>query len=345
MSKFLQKVKKQVTTKTFGLFVITVLLIIGVSIINKGFLKPISIRNLLNILAFEGPLLAGIAILLIAGGFDFSNGAIAALCSFIFAILLKAAPGIPWPVSFLIAVAAGAALELINVFFINVLNLMPFIITMATSLILGGIGTVWSGSAPLPVTLKAFTDLGNFAFFKTIPLIFVISALIVIGHAFVLQKTRFGRNVYMVGGNPLAARLCGLNLKKTRAYLYISNGIWCAFAGIMWVALRKQANPAGYTTNSYHMTVLIASLIGGISFMGGAGGMGGATIGLLLYNVLTIGMSYLKAPIYVVTMVTGLLLIIALLLDNFNAIRMRRMLMVAAIKQSGQKKEKEKVVS
>jgi ribose transport system permease protein len=337
MSKFLANLRKQLSTKTFGLFVITVLLIVGVSIINQGFLKQISIRNLLNILAFEGPLLAGISILLIAGGFDFSNGAIAALCSFVFAVLLKVAPGIPWPVSLLIAIMTGAAVELINIFFINVLNLLPFIITMATSLILGGIGTVWSSSAPLPVTLKVFTDLGNYAFFNTIPLIFVISALIVIGHAFVLQKTRFGRNIYMVGGNPMAARLCGLNLKKTRAYLYISNGVWCAVAGVMWVALRKQSNPAGYTLNNYHMTVLIAALIGGVSFMGGAGGMGGAAIGLIMYNVLTIGMSYLKAPIYIVTMVTGLLLVVALLLDNLNAIRMRRMLMVAAIKQNKQK--------
>ena len=338
MSKFLARLKKQVSTKTFGLFVITVLLIVGVAFINKGFLKPISIRNLLNILAFEGPLLAGIAILLIAGGFDFSNGAIAALSSLIFAMLLKFAPEIPWPVSFLITLAAGAAMECINLLFINVLNLLPFIITMATNLILGGIGTVWSNSAPLPVTLKAFTDLGNFAFFDTIPLVFVVSALIVLGHAFVLQKTRFGRNVYLVGGNPMAARLCGLSLKKTRAYLYVSNGVWCAVAGIMWVALRKQAHPSGYILNNYHMTVLIASLIGGVSFMGGAGGMGGAAIGLILYNVLTIGMSYLKAPIYVVTMVTGFLLIVALLLDNFNAMRMRRMLMVAAIKQNTAKK-------
>ncbi len=149
----------------------------------------------------------------------------------------------------------------------------------------------------------------------------------------------------MVGGNPLAARLCGLSLKKTRAYLYISNGVWCAVAGVMWVALRKQANPIGYTTNSYHMTVLIASLIGGVSFMGGAGGMGGATIGLVMYNVLVIGMTYLKTPIYITTMMTGLLLVIALLLDNFNAMRMRRKLMVAAIKQGSQKKEKEKVAS
>jgi ribose/xylose/arabinose/galactoside ABC-type transport system permease subunit len=341
MSKFLVKLKKQLLTKTFGLIVITALLVLGVYFINEGFLKPISIRNFLNILAFEGPLLAGVAILLMAGGFDFSNGAVAALCSLIFAVLLKAVPGLPWPVVFLIAVACGAAIELVNVFFINVLNLMPFIITMATSLILGGIGTVWSGSTSVPVSLKAFTDLGNFAFFNVIPLIFVISALIVIGHAIVLQKTRFGRNIYMVGGNPLAARLCGLSIKRTRAILYISNGIWCAIAGLMWVALRKQSNPAGYTLASYHMTVMIAALIGGVSFMGGAGGMGGATIGLVMYNVLQIGLSYLKAPSYMVTIVMGVLLIVALLLDNYTAMRMRRALMVAAIKQTAAlKKEK-----
>ena len=106
-----------------------------------------------------------------------------------------------------------------------------------------------------------------------------------------------------------------------------------AISGLIWCCLRKQANPAGFTVAMPNMQAMIAALLGGISFMGGAGSMGGAAIGLVLLNVFSSGLLMIKAPAFITTMMPGILLIIALLMDNFNAMRMRRILMAAAIKQ------------
>ena len=329
----MEKLKKQLATKTFGLIVITVLFILLVYVINNGFLARTSIRNMLNTLAYQGPLLAGFAILLMSGNFDFSSAGVAALSSLVFAAIMQALPGMPWPVAVLTAMCSGAFLGLVNVFFMNVVNLMPFIVTIGTSSIFAGFATVWTHGGQLPVNNQGFLNLSKIALFNTVPLLFIITVLIILLHTFVLYKTRFGRSIYMVGGNPFAARLCGLSIKKTRAILFTSSGVWASVAGLMWVAMRKQSNPATFVAASPHLTAIIAALLGGVSFMGGAGGMGGACIGLVLYNVLQIGLTYLKAPIYITTAVTGLLLIAALIFDNFNAMRMRQKLKVAAIKE------------
>ncbi|SHH62978.1 ribose transport system permease protein [Sporobacter termitidis DSM 10068] len=332
------KLKKHLNTKTFGLIVATIVLIVIVELINPSFLAKGNVRNLLNTLSFQGVMLAPMAILLMSGNIDLSAGGVAALGSLVFALILQAVPGMPWGVALLLALATGAVIGFINVFFMNVVNLMPFIVTIGTSAIFGGFATVITRGNAVPVNVQSFLNLGKVAVFGVVPLFFIVMVAIVLIHSFVLYKTRFGRSIYMVGGNPYAARLCGLDIKKTRAILFISSGVVSTFSGIIWVCLRKQSNPSSFTVVAPNMQALIATLLGGVSFMGGAGGMGGAFVGLLLLNVFTTGLAVLKAPAYVSVAVSGLLLIVALIFDNLNAMRMRRILMAAAIKEGAKKK-------
>jgi ribose/xylose/arabinose/galactoside ABC-type transport system permease subunit len=334
----MEKIKKLMNSKTFGLIITTIILIFIVELINPSFLAKGNVRNLLNTLSFQGVMLAGLAILLMSGNIDLSSGGVAALGSLVFALVLSAFPGIPWLLALLLALCAGAAAGLINVFFMNVVNLMPFIVTIGTSSIFGGIAIVATRGNALPVNVQGFLSLGKTAFFGVIPLFFVVMVVIVLLHAFVLYKTKFGRSIYLVGGNPSAARLCGLNIKKTRAILFVSNGVVSTISGLIWVCLRKQSNPSSFITAAPNMQALIATLLGGVSFVGGAGGMGGACVGLLLLNVFTTGLSVLKTPAYISVAINGLLLIVALILDNLNAMRMNRVLMAAAIKEGAKRK-------
>lgn len=332
------RIRKLLNTKTFGLIMATVILAIIVTLINPSFLARGNVRNLLNTLSFQGVMLAGLAILLMSGNIDLSSGAIAAMGSLVFALLLKAFPGVPWPVAFVLSLISGALLGLINVFFMNVVNLVPFIVTIGTSSIVGGIATVITRGNAVPVNVPSFLNLGKLALFKTVPLVFVVMIAVILIHAFILYKTRFGRSIYMVGGNPQAARLCGLSINRTRAILFVSNGVVSTFAGLIWVCLRKQSNPSSFIAAAPNMQAIIATLLGGVSFMGGAGGIGGACVGLLLLNVFTTGLAVLKAPAYISVAVNGLLLIIALIIDNVNSMRMRRMLLVSAIKEGAKKR-------
>jgi ribose/xylose/arabinose/galactoside ABC-type transport system permease subunit len=327
-------------SKTFGLVVITIVLTIGVELLSPSFLAKGNVRNLLNTLSFQGVMLAGISILLMSGNFDMSAGGVAALSMLVFALLMSAFKDMPWVVALLVAILTGAAAGLVNVFFMNVVNLQPFIVTIGTASIFGGIANVVTRGNSLPINVPSFTDIGKIAFFNgVVPIFFVVMVVIVLLHTFVLYKTRFGRNIYMVGGNPFAARLCGLNIKKTRAYLFTSQGVMSAIAGLIWACLRKQANPLGFTTSAPNMQAMIAALLGGISFMGGSGSMGGAAIGLVLLNVFNTGLLMIKVPVYITVAMTGILLIIALFMDNLNAKRMHRVLMAAAIKQNAAAKK------
>ncbi|NLT15878.1 MAG: ABC transporter permease [Clostridiales bacterium] len=319
-------------TKTFGLVIITIALTIVIYLISPSFLAKGNVRNLLNTLSFQGVMLAGITILLLSGNFDMSAGGVGALSMLIFGLFVQTMK-LPLGVALIAGLLTGVICGLINVVLINVFNLQPFIATIATSSIFGGIGNVATRGNSIAINAPAFTDIGKIALFKLIPFFFILMVIIVLAHTFVLYRTRFGRSIYMIGGNMFAARLCGLDIKRTRTYLYISQGLMSAISGLIWCCLRKQANPGGFTVAAPNMQAMIAALLGGISFMGGAGGIGGAAIGLVLLNIFTTGLLMIKAPTFITTMMPGILLIIALLMDNINAMRMRRILMAAAIKQ------------
>ncbi len=327
--------KKSVfNTKTFGLVIITAVLIFGIWLISPSFLAKGNVRNLLMTLSFEGVMLAGITILLLSGNFDMSAGGVGALAMLVFGLLIQNFRELPWIVALVAGLATGAVCGLINVTLMNVFNMQPFIATIATSSIFSGVGLVVTRGNSIPVNAPAFTEIGKMAIFGVIPILFVLAVVVVLTHAFVLYKTRFGRGIFMIGGNQFAARLCGLNIKKTRAILYTSQGIMSAIAALMWSCFRKQASPSMFTAASPNMQAMIAALLGGVSFMGGAGGIGGAAIGLVLLKVFSNGLLVLKVPTYVTVALPGVLLIVALLMDNLNSMRMRRILMAAAVKQS-----------
>jgi ribose transport system permease protein len=326
-------------TKTFGLVIITIVLTAVIELLSPSFLAKGNVRNLLMTLSFQGVMLSGITILFLSGNFDMSAGGVGALSMLIFGLLIQNFRDLPWPVAVVAALITGAVCGLINVTLMNVFNMQPFIATIATSSIFGGIGNIVTRGNSIPVNAPAFTDIGKIALFGVVPLLFILTVVIALVHTFILYKTRFGRSIYLIGGNPFAARLCGLNIRRTRGYLYTSQGVMSAIAALMWSCFRKQASPAMFTLAAPNMQAMIAAMLGGVSMMGGAGGMGGAAIGLVLLNIFSNGLLALKVPVYVTYALPGVLLIIALYMDNLNAMRMRRVLMAAAVKQGAKQKK------
>jgi ribose/xylose/arabinose/galactoside ABC-type transport system permease subunit len=325
-------IKKILHSKTFSLIALTVVLGAILYMYNHGFLAKGNIRGMMNNMCVQGIMLACGAMLLMSGNIDLSTGSIAALGSMLFAQLLVSFPGLPWPIAIVITLVFGACLGLINVFFMNVMNLMPFIVTIGMSSVYSGIAVLWTKGNNISINVASFTNLNKVALFDIIPLFFIIMVVIVLIHGFVLSNTQFGRSVYMIGGNPYAARLSGLNPKKIRAKLYVINSTVATFAGIIWVAQKKMASASNMITAAPNMTALTATILGGVSFMGGSGGMAGAFAGMLLLNVFTFGLTILKIPTFINIAMQGLLLIVALILDNINAMRVSRGLKAAAIK-------------
>ena len=333
----------------FYLTIIVIVLVIGIYSINPKFLSS---RNLLGSIfvpmVVPGIMIVAVGPLLIGGGIDLSCAAQAAFASVIFAKLLEGFPAMAWPVAALITLVCGVGFGLINIFLTNVLGFMPFIATIGMSSIYTGFACWWTVMNNVPVNNNSFTGLGGIALFnKTVPMLFFFMIILVAVYAYMLANTRFGRSIYMCGGNQTAARLAGLNPKKVTASLFINSGVISALAGITWAAQLKMGHPMNLVTGMPNFAALTAVILGGTSFMGGSGGVVAGVIALLLVTVFDNGLTILalansKAgqPLYgayVNTTLKGLILIVALTLDYLSVSRKQRALIAASMKSREKK--------
>jgi ribose/xylose/arabinose/galactoside ABC-type transport system permease subunit len=143
----------------------------------------------------------------------------------------------------------------------------------------------------------------------------------VIIYSVVLRYTNIGRSLFMVGGNPAAARLAGIKISRIKTLVFVNNGVLAAIGGLVWASQQSMGSPNGLTSSSPEMTAMGASILGGVAFMGGAGGLGGAFFGVCLVTTVTYALQAMSLPLWFVTMVNGSLLVIALTLDGLRSRR------------------------
>jgi len=308
--------------KNLPLLAVTIVVILLFFFINNSYLSVKNIYNLMYSMSFSGIIACGIGCLLISGAVDLSAGAIGCFAGVFAAVMMRA--GLSWPVALVLALVFGILAGLLNAFFANVLNFMPFIATI-------GMMSVWSGLAfilgngtmvPIAQTNQGFYQLSTKYIYIIqpqrfgIPLPFLIMVILFLIYGFILNLTPFGRKIYMCGGNRTAARLAGISPKKTTTILFMNSGLVSALAGLLVAANNRMGAPTNVT--GMEMNSIAASILGGISFMGGAGGMSGAFIGLLLINCFNTGLISAGLPAYWQVAAQGLLLLVALLADYFT---------------------------
>ena len=202
---------------------------------------------------------------------------------------------------------------------------MPFIATIAVSNVLSGINLAVTNAQNVPIPVESFWWGGKLVF-GIFPVPFIIMTLLMIVYAFILNKTQFGRNVYLVGGNMTAARLAGVNPKKIHTILYINSSVLAAFAGIVLASRMQSAAPQSQSDSQ--LNALTAAILGGIAFTGGAGGMAGCFIGVMLFSFFNSGLNSLALDAYWSLIASGCLLIIALTVDYFNELSREKNLKV-----------------
>jgi ribose/xylose/arabinose/galactoside ABC-type transport system permease subunit len=168
----------------------------------------------------------------------------------------------------------------------------------------------------IPISNQAFWHVGTFAIFNVFPLPFVIMLVLIAAYGFLLSRTQFGRNIYLVGGNRQAARLSGLNPKAISSLLYINCGAISALGGAVLAARMHSGAPTAVLGTE--LDAITAAVLGGVSFMGGSGGMIGCFIGLLMLNCFNNGLTVVDVQPYWQIIAQGALLIVALVVDFFN---------------------------
>jgi ribose/xylose/arabinose/galactoside ABC-type transport system permease subunit len=283
-------------------------------IMNHNYLSGDNIRGIMNNMSLSGTLGVGMAFLLMGGGIDLAAGAEGCFGAVLVALLMKT--GMPWPVAMLLGLMYGAAAGALNAFLINGLNFMGFIATIAMSSVYNGFALVLTNNQNVAISNQAFWRVGSYALFGVFPMAFVILIGLIAVYGFILAKTRFGRCILLCGGNRMAARLAGVSPKKVTTILYMNCGALATLAGSVLAARMHNASPTAVATGA--LDAITAAVLGGVSFMGGGGSIGGLLIGLILLNTFNNGLIVVQLPSYWQIVSQGALLIIALCVDFFN---------------------------
>jgi ribose transport system permease protein len=312
--------KRAIHSEKIGLLVALFLVVVVFSVLTGG--NFISRNNIINILiasAIVGMVVIGECYLLITAHVDLSPGSVAAFSGVLVALLLR--NGIPLAPAALIVIVIGLFVGYINSLLVNRLKLEAFIATLATMSIFRGLAFIICGGKAVFVTNMFFLKMGSGRFLGIpIPvIIFIISYIIFM---VILARTRFGRNVYMVGGNAVAARLAGINAQKLRTKIYMMTSGFAALGGIIQAGRMSSGQPM--TSEGLEFDAVTAVVLGGVAMSGGVGSLGGALIGLFIMQSFNNGLMMMNVPSFWQTVSRGLLLIVALSFDYVRNLKRKK---------------------
>lgn len=312
--KRLTKSVKQYFKENLGILIGFFTLCVIVALLNDRFLSRGNILNVLRQLFSNCNLALGMCLVIITGGIDLSVGAIMALSGTLCAGTI-AAGQLPIPVAILMGLAIGVLVGFLNGTITAKMNIAPFIVTMATQQICRGLVYVYADGLPIRCDNPPFNFLGN-GYIGEIPITILYSIFFVIVIWLVLSKSQLGRWIYAVGGNKNAARFSGINVDKVLMIVYSISGFLAAFAGIIYCARMYSGQPT--LGNGDETDAIAAVVLGGTSFSGGIGKIGGVIIGILIIAVLSNALNLLGINSFWQLVAKGVVILLAVCVDNIK---------------------------
>lgn len=293
------------------------LLILAVFLIAMAFLSNrfFTFKNLTNVgrqISLNAIIAIGMTLVIISGGIDLSVGGISALGCCLCAKLLNTTGSILLGVlaTLLVGIAVGA----FNGFIISRTGIAPFIVTLSSQSISRGITLVFTNAGPLPISNDAFKQIGQ-GTFLSIPIPIFIMLIFAVIAAFVMNKTMFGRYIYAIGGNERSAIVAGIRVKEVKLLVYIISGFLAAFTAVIYTSRLSSGVPSLGT--GFEMDAITAAVIGGASLAGGQGGIWGTLIGAVIIGILNNALNLLNINSYYQDIVTGVVVLLAVLFDFF----------------------------
>lgn len=314
-NSFLKSILK---AKETGILIILIILSIAIQLNNSIFFSFSNVMDIFRNTSYTLIIAIGMTFVLIAKGLDLSVGSLLALCGLISALFMQR--GYPISLSILIGLGLGAIIGCFNAFCVVKLKIPAMIATLGTMYMSRGlvlVATKGQSIFPLP---DAFTKFGKGSIIG-IPNVVILALILAVAANFILNKTTYGRKVYAIGGNPETAGFAGINVARITGSVYIISGVMAALSGIMTASRMGSGQPS--VGDGTEMIVITAVIIGGTSLNGGAGTILGTVLGALLMNVLSSGMNLVGVSAYWQKFVMGLIIIIAVGLDQYQRSKRR----------------------
>ena len=296
--------------RNMGILIGLVVLFLFLSVATDSFLSTKNMLQVLRQICINGLLAFGMTFVLIIGGIDLTVGSVVAISGVSVVIMLNS--GVPLSVALVVALLLGAIVGLLNGGIIALTGMPPFIVTLSLQGTIRGIAYVITDGRSVSCDNAVFNAIGNGYLFG-IPIPIYIVAFVMIVISILLYYTRFGRRMYAVGGNITAAGFSGIHVKKIMVQVYVLSGVLSALAGIILASRMYSGQPA--SGQAYESDAIAAAVLGGTSFNGGIGTVGGTLIGALVIGFLTNGLNLLHISSYVQMIIKGLVIIGAVGID------------------------------
>ncbi|WP_308753214.1 ABC transporter permease [uncultured Anaerotruncus sp.] len=312
-SKLREMSRRALSSNLLGLFVVLILMCVVFTVLKPGFLTGKNLLNILTAASLSGLIAIGESYLIIAGQIDLSPGAIAAFAGVFSALLAQR--GMPILLIILITVAVGALFGAVSAFQVNALKIQPFIATLAIMSIARGLAYIICAGKPVFISHNTYVKIGITRILGIpLPVIILVVMFLVWGVA--LSKTRFGRNVYAVGGNPAAARLAGINADAVKRRLFILSSCLASLGGIILASRMNTGQPGA--AGDVDFDAITASVLGGIAMTGGTGSLSGTFLGVLILQGFNNGLLLLNVSTFWQDVARGLLMMFALTFDFYR---------------------------
>lgn len=290
-----------------------ILLCIVLSFANSTFLTVDNWMNILRQTAVNSMIAIGMLLILLTAGIDLSVGSICALSSCIMGAAMRDFGINNTFLLIVICLGSGLICGYINGALYTKLHLPhPFVATLGTMQIFRGLAQIISHATPITgfpkgVTALGFSNIGKF------PVCFIAVVIVFILFALLLNKTALGKKIYAVGGNEEAARVSGIRVNQVKMFVYVITGLLAGFAALILTGRVSTALPT--TGEEYAMDAIASCVIGGASFNGGKGTVGGTFVGALFIQIIRNGLNLMGAQSDLQKVVIGIVVIVAVVID------------------------------
>lgn len=287
---------------------------IVLSVMSPVFLTTNNILNVLRQVSTNADIALGMTLVILTGGIDLSVGAVVAIAGTMSAGFI-ALSGLPVWAALCLGLLIGITIGFFNGFVIAKTGMPPFIVTMATLTMARGLVYVYTGGLPIRTLNPIFNKVGS-GYLGPVPLPVIYTIVLYIGVMILLYRTKLGRHIYAVGGNREAARFSGINIARVELVVYTLIGFLSAITGIVLCARMYSGQPT--IGNGFELDAIAAVVLGGTSFSGGIGTIGGTIIGVLVIGFLNNGLNLLGVSSFWQLIVKGAVILLAVYIDTLK---------------------------
>ena len=306
----------------YGIYMVLVVMVIAMSFLSPVFMSQDNLLNIVRQVSVIGTISLGVTLVIISKGIDLSSCSTLALAAVIAASvgqvgdwgakMYPSLPEMPVIVPILVALGVGTLVGAVNGLLVAKTGIPAFIATLGTYVSVRGLALLYSDGRPVSTLTASYQFIGQgYVFGIPVPVIIFLSLAFVTW--VILNHTKFGKNIYAIGGNIVAAEVSGVNVQRNLVNIYMYAGMLAGVAGLVLSARLNTGQPGMGV--AYELDAIAATTIGGTSHSGGIGTIQGAVVGALILGVLNNGLNLLGVSAYWQQIIKGVIIVTAVVID------------------------------